>query len=389
MTRRSFTLELEADYQADLGPWKIRLTRQLSVLGAVIYASHGVLDLWALPSHVGPAWSIRGLVVATLLGLLLLTGNRMQAFYVRHYTAILGGEFVILCLGLQALISLSGETDAARAVYPSGYCLILIPLFTWTFIRPAVSTAIGFLAGVTYVVAAIDESMLSQDGWPILSTNAAVIGSAIVIGLVSHDLRERLARSNYLLRHAMQRDLEMEEEARRQSEYVADHDQLTGLPNRAFFEAYLSQVIPELATAKRSLAVLFIDLDDFKPINDTHGHKAGDQVLRVVADRVRASIRSTDVAARLGGDEFVVALELPTDGVSPAREIAADIGERIAAAMDVDGSQVRLTASVGVAFYPFHGWDAHSLVAAADHEMYEVKRRGKHGVGIAPIPLYT
>lgn len=157
--------------------------------------------------------------------------------------------------------------------------------------------------------------------------------------------------------------------------HQASHDSLTGLPNRAFFEGRLSRSLRNAARQQDHLALLFLDSDHFKQINDSLGHAVGDQVLINVADRVRAQLREHDLVARLGGDEFAVLLT-PLH----SREDAERIAEKIIASMQLpmllDGGESLTTSlSVGIAYYPDDGSDPASLLNAADAAMYQAKRK--------------
>lgn len=160
--------------------------------------------------------------------------------------------------------------------------------------------------------------------------------------------------------------------------YRALHDSLTGLPNRAHFEQHLQAAIARARGTGQTMALLFIDCDRFKQVNDTHGHAAGDALLIEVARRLQAQLRTGDVAARLGGDEFAVVM---APGAAQAE--AGDLAERVAAAMRaplvLDGGGVLQPAvSAGVAVFPQQGADMESLLRSADAAMYEVKaRRGR------------
>jgi diguanylate cyclase (GGDEF)-like protein len=162
-------------------------------------------------------------------------------------------------------------------------------------------------------------------------------------------------------------------------EHLAYHDPLTGLPNRKLFHDRLQHAIELHARDHRPVAVLFLDLDHFKAVNDTHGHVVGDLLLAAVADRIRGTVRSVDTAARLGGDEFAVLLESGYDAHRCAERIIAALREPL----QVDGTQLRPRASVGIVeLAPGDApMAADELLGRADHEMYRAKRSRAVGAG--------
>ncbi|CAG2151323.1 hypothetical protein LMG31506_04386 [Cupriavidus yeoncheonensis] len=168
----------------------------------------------------------------------------------------------------------------------------------------------------------------------------------------------------------------MEEEQR---EYLATHDPLTDLPNRLLFNERLKHAIARAHRASSLVAVMFVDLDHFKEINDSLGHQAGDETLRTVAQRLRGGLREADTVARLGGDEFAVVLEdlHAHFQIEPiASKLLASVGEPILAV----GNTVQVTPSIGISVYPDDGVDPRLLVERADHAMYAAKRAGKNAV---------
>jgi diguanylate cyclase (GGDEF)-like protein len=157
--------------------------------------------------------------------------------------------------------------------------------------------------------------------------------------------------------------------------YRATHDALTGLPNRAFFENQIARALEEAETAETSVGLVYLDGDNFKAVNDHHGHAAGDAVLIEMAARIRSCVGLSDVVARLGGDEFVVLL-VGGDAAARAVPMAAEIAARSQVPFTlVDGSEVRPALSAGIAFYPDHGRDAAALLRKADRAMYAEKKR--------------
>jgi diguanylate cyclase (GGDEF)-like protein/PAS domain S-box-containing protein len=189
-------------------------------------------------------------------------------------------------------------------------------------------------------------------------------GKRRVFGVAVHDITQRREAETQLL------------ERHQQLDHLAHHDQLTGLPNRLFLAAFLPGAIEEARKHAGELAVLFLDLDRFKHVNDSRGHETGDKLLKTVAQRVRATVRAEDVVVRMGGDEFVVILKsVQADLV---RETADRINEALCAPMVVDGRTLVTTVSIGVALYPHDGLDMGELLRHSDTAMYQAKDRGRN-----------
>jgi diguanylate cyclase (GGDEF)-like protein len=161
-------------------------------------------------------------------------------------------------------------------------------------------------------------------------------------------------------------------------EYLASHDSLTHLPNREKFNGMLRRAIDTAARYQRQFALLFIDLDRFKVINDSLGHDAGDMLLVEIGGRLRRALRSSDVVARLGGDEFVVILEETAERPEVER-IAGELLSVLSQPLQLSGHECHTTASIGIAMYPSDGTDMQTLTKNADMAMYLAKEDGKNG----------
>jgi diguanylate cyclase (GGDEF)-like protein/PAS domain S-box-containing protein len=159
-------------------------------------------------------------------------------------------------------------------------------------------------------------------------------------------------------------------------QYQAHHDALTGLPNRALFHEHCQGAIRRAQRADRVLAVLFIDLDGFKTVNDSLGHGVGDSLLREVGSRLRGSLRATDFVARLGGDEFAVVLEDLHDARS-ATPVAESLFAVLQTPVTIDGHELFTAASIGISCYPQDGADVQTLLRNADAAMYQAKEHGR------------
>ena len=166
-----------------------------------------------------------------------------------------------------------------------------------------------------------------------------------------------------------------------QIRHLAHHDMLTGLPNRLLFGDRLRQALLAAERAEHRLALIFFDLDKFKPVNDNYGHAVGDVLLQQVATRLRTTLRASDTLARLGGDEFVVLLPRVT-GTGDAKKVAEDILRELNRPFMTEGLALHISASLGVAVYPDAAADADNLLRCADTAMYEAKLLGRCRVGV-------
>lgn len=191
------------------------------------------------------------------------------------------------------------------------------------------------------------------------------------LGLV----KDRQGRPDFLV--AVAQDITSRKDLEARLSHNALHDALTGLPNRVMFKDRLSQALESARRHQRLTAVLYLDLDGFKDINDSHGHTAGDALLQQVAQRLKDCVRAEDTVARFGGDEFGIVLATISaehDAESVAHKIIAALAEPFV----LDTATVRVSASVGGAVYPRHGEDAVALVSHADAAMYAAKHAGKN-----------
>ncbi len=182
------------------------------------------------------------------------------------------------------------------------------------------------------------------------------------------------APSNYIWILA---DITERRQAEERMRHIAQHDALTGLPNRLALLMRLGQLLPESRRHQWSMAVMFIDLDRFKIINDTLGHQVGDEMLREVACRLSAVVRETDYVARLGGDEFVIilpAIAMPADAAIVANKIIASLSTPIQA----EGHELHTSPSIGISIFPDDGADGDSILKNADTAMYHAKAAGRN-----------
>jgi diguanylate cyclase (GGDEF)-like protein len=221
--------------------------------------------------------------------------------------------------------------------------------------------------------------------FPLLSKATQSVGVLLFTASEKHvfsaDLVELLAKLAENISFALDNFDRADEKATADEriEYLASHDSLTGLPNREMFNQLLHFTIEAARRFQRRFAVLFIDLDRFKIINDSLGHEAGDRLLVETAGRLRQTLRSNDVVARLGGDEFVVILE-KTEENNDVETIARKLLSALSQPLQLSGHECHTTASIGIAMFPADGTDVQTLTKNADMAMYLAKEDGKNGL---------
>lgn len=175
-------------------------------------------------------------------------------------------------------------------------------------------------------------------------------------------------------------------EAEKEINYMAYHDYLTGLPNRRLFNDRLNQAIYLAKRTEKIIGLIFIDLDSFKVINDTIGHEGGDQLLKIVSEKLVNIVRQSDTVSRFGGDEFIIMLNNLTDDVD-IRKISEKVMSVFKQPFNINRQEFYVTTSVGIAMYPFDGTDAEELIKNADIAMYKAKEKGRNQVFICSHEL--
>lgn len=231
---------------------------------------------------------------------------------------------------------------------------------------------------------ALRHGLKACTSWPIFGKNHTILGSfALYFRHETAPGIEDLRLFNICTHLA---GIAMESRASEERiRYLAHYDGLTSLPNRFLFKDYLDNALRNAQRYGRRFAVLFLDLDRFKEINDTMGHEAGDHVLREVSKRMRACLRETDKIARMGGDEFYVLIEDLDDS-----RHAADIAQKLLSAASLpimaEGQECRISVSIGIGIYPEDGISGPALIKNADNAMYRAKERGRNAFQFFSMP---
>lgn len=321
--------------QRDLPPLRYALGSVL--MGGGIAAMH-YTGMAALEMAPGIVWDRAWLGLSVLVAIAAAGAALRMAFRLREESASAWRMRAVAALVMGAAVVGMHYTGMAAAGFPDG----------------SLCSAAGpdglqaeWLAAVVTVVA------------------VAIFALALVIAVLDRRMEKRTSLLTVSLGQANEQLL-----------FLALHDNLTKLPNRVLLEARIDEAVRRSARCGAGFALMFIDLDGFKAVNDMYGHTMGDRLLHAAAARVAASLRSQDTAARIGGDEFVVLMELDdsSDAVATAQQLIRALG----ADFDVDGMPVRISGSIGIAVHPQDGAQPRDLLTNADAAMYYAKQHGRN-----------
>jgi len=255
---------------------------------------------------------------------------------------------------------------------------------------------------VTYRIYRSDGELrwIREQGTGVLSPGGEVIQSIGVIQDVTrqHHTEQNLREARDTLEsmvksrtrklaetvHQLEAEIGERKKIAAELDFLANHDALTGLPSLRLCKDRLDHSLAEARRKRQMSAVMFLDLDGFKEINDRHGHEFGDLVLKATAGRIEGGIRETDTVARIGGDEFVIILSsLPE--IAIAERVARNLIGQVSRPLRVERAEIEVSASIGIALYPEHGHSAEELIHSADRAMYRIKHQGKNDFGFVQL----
>ncbi|MGZ5069750.1 MAG: diguanylate cyclase domain-containing protein [Methylobacter sp.] len=208
-------------------------------------------------------------------------------------------------------------------------------------------------------------------------------GSELVCEWMNAPFKSRYDKNAFTL--CMAQDITERKSLEKRLEQAAYYDNLTGLANRAMVLELLTRAIAHATRQQTKLAIFFLDLNSFKPINDRLGHEAGDQLLKMIAKRLQGAVRETDTVGRLGGDEFLILLQ-DVDSLEIAQYLANKLHEQIQRPFSIKNETLTVTASIGISLYPDEGEDIYDLIHLADQNMYRHKYKERDAQQLTPCP---
>lgn len=363
--------ELERAYTRENYRWLRTQSRVAIVVGLLIYFIYGFVDRTLVSEeHVTELWQLRGSAMAVALACFLYTWT---PYFQRWHQMPMAISGLAAAGGMIAIQREVGLPLASH--YLPGTLLALF----WTYLFLGIRFSTGLLA-CAVITAAYNLSLvltLDANGMTIFDHNFH-LASANIIGAFSSYILEWQRRRLFFQRQELDRE-------RREHARFALEDRLTGVPNRRYLDWALAQVIAETERLGRASAGLFIDLDNFKPINDRYGHEAGDCVLCTLSERIRGCIRGSDIIARIGGDEFFVILKHIDNRQATEnaiRTIQEAVSQPIALPQHLQTRQsinVTVSVSIGAVLFPFDECAPKEIMRRADMAMYSIKQNAEEG----------
>jgi diguanylate cyclase (GGDEF)-like protein len=364
-TLRFFEPQLEAAFIRQSLP-RMRMQGRIALaMGIFVYALFGVLDVWFVPPDLRySVWGVRLLVMSIALSVLLYTYHPSFHRYNYGPLVLAGATAGSGMLGILWLL----PTHAITYYYTG---LVLTAFWTYNFVGTrfvyALVADVALLLAYNILFGGVRG--LSPE---ILASHDYVLVSSNLIGGAAGYMAEQFRRTLFL------REMELDTE-RQLHMQRALHDPLTGLPNRDLLDDRIAHAMTLAQREEQSCAGIFIDLDNFKAINDTLGHDVGDRVLCETAIRIRHVLRETDTISRIAGDEFFVVAH----GVV-TRQDATDLAHKILRHLEQPlllakaSEPIVLNASLGICFFPYPECTPADIIRRADQAMYTSKRSGKH-----------
>ena len=360
-------------FQTYISADRLKNSRSMCMLGAVLFLLFSLIDVFALSSTLSDVLAIRGIVIA---GLMLGFVMTYQSYFDKYYDYIMSSIYLVVAVGVVVSIYLALPADYASKIYLATLLIVIMTIFAWSYFKIRTSALLITAIISSYAFVAIQKDVPTVHMW----INIAFLLGATSIGYFSQHIRDSYLLQNFLLQQSLSELLEEKTREADQNAFIANHDELTGLANRRYITELLDDMLEKARNKNKVLALMFLDLNGFKQINDVYGHKVGDEVLKIVARRLKLAIRKDDQVSRLGGDEFLIGLLMKEGTLTNLEKMAQKFVDIISQDMNINGKQIKIGTSIGVAAYPIHANTIDSLIDIADHEMYKAKHGRKKPV---------
>jgi len=311
--------------------------------------------------------------VRTITALCFLVA--LPAFYLADTKSYLVSSFAMFTVVVTVVAFLTGALLLALREWFRGNRRGRQFTFAWALFLVAQST--GVLNWLDVISTGVNQAYVSMTG---ALVSLSLIGGFLADRSNQFRMKDQLTKGLMQVNERLNNEIQERRAAEERAQHLANHDALTGLPTLRLARERLQQSVAIARRSRDKTAVLFIDLDGFKAVNDSLGHEAGDQLLKQVATRMTACMRDSDTVARIGGDEFLV-IQTNIGDSSAIVPVAEKLLRAVSESCDINGTVVKVSASIGIAICPDHGTTIEALLKGADAAMYAIKRTGKNSYG--------
>ena len=377
ITRR-FPDELEADFHSDMGKEKRRAAREASIAAAMLFLVFGTIDIIIRSSdNLFFVSIIRTFAFCTAASVIYMSVKRKE-YFLKHYTPIIIFEYIILGLSIEAIRWIATPAILSGNMYHEGLILVSFAVYTTTYLSPGYSILTGSILILSQLaVSIIIQENAGSENVRTLLRNFFFLFGANVIGLISKNMMDRYARAGFMLKQNLLNDIEDRKILEEKLRNMATLDMLTRLYNRWRFRELAEHEYKRHMRSRKSLCIMMIDLDHFKRINDTFGHAAGDEVLKLFANICRETFRESDIVGRYGGEEFVVLL--PETTILTGIDTAERFRENFEKAVLKNGEfTIKTTVSIGISRYIVDDQSIDDCICRADEALFLAKKAGRN-----------
>lgn len=350
-----------------LDDWKIIMARQGAILAFFFYLSFGFLDYLLLGEPSNKLLPVRiGVAIIAIL-VYLITFHHC---FITHYSKIVLAAYFSSILGIFSMPLIIGNSQLLFEHYYTGAILCIHAMLTWTLLSLKTVTVVSVSILIAHMLFAYQNEYFSENT-QVVVMQLCFMGSFVVLCLYSVHIRNKILKEKIILNRQLSAAMLETKQQKDKSDFLATHDNLTGLKNRNALDKCAAML-----TGKK-LAMVFVDIDNFKMVNDQDGHHVGDHILKVLGKRLQSEIRDKDIAFRLGGDEFLIIMDVGTADQGPFYARVQSIVDALETPIIYEDKTFPISVSSGVVFNDQES-EFFELLKSADKAMYLQKFKKKN-----------
>jgi len=363
------TIKEDNAYRSYISACNVNSSRNICLIGSILFLIFIPIDMMLYSTSLSDAaWQRAMPIIALLSGFVL----SYQNFFTKYYEYIFSAVFLAVAISIITSVykhHVSDYSDSYSKYHLATMLVYIMCIFTWSYFRLKTSSLLVLQITLAYAYTEYQLGVTMGD----VITSSTFLLTASTIGYFSQMVRDNYLKQNFLLHQSLESSLKEKTIEAKDNAYLANHDALTSLPNRRYATELLEKSLEVAKQEDKCLIIIFVDLNGFKPINDIHGHAVGDIVLLTVARRFEMALHKSDTLARLGGDVYLIGLLVNKDNLSMLDTVTENFGSIISEKMIINEIELEVSASFGIATYPFDGSNIDALIDIADKKMYEDK----------------